>query len=229
MKKIIFSMIVCCMTLVSSAQISFNVKAGVGISSFLGSDPAASVSISTGETHDLNFSIKEAWRIGVGMEYNFCKSWSFAPSLNFTAAGAQTEEFKVGYLVGGKLYTHEVDATLYYIQVPLDLQWKTSISEITTLGIYAGPYLGYGVGGKTKAKWAEFIPNIIQEENNNNSFGDKDGQAGFKHFDFGLNCGVNFDIDHYIVGADFGFGLIKNHKESKGMNFTGMVTFGYRF
>lgn len=225
MKKIILSMVAILSTVMASAQISYNIKGGLGAGTFYG--------LNDDYTSDARFT----WRVGVGMEYAFNSAWAITPSLMFVHSGAISEASRGWFNNDLQLEKTETDkyvTNLNYLQLPINVQWKTPISNNSNIALFLGPYVAVGVGGKTKR---EYILNNITEGVVENSFygkvssfkGIEDGGAGFKRWDFGLNYGANFEINKFTVGFVVDLGLIRNQStlKSKTLNVNAMV--GYRF
>lgn len=79
MKQTILTIFFAIIALGANAQspISFQVKAGVGTSNFYGENVESDTRI--------------AYKVGVGMNYEFNRTWVFQPSLNFVSIGAREE------------------------------------------------------------------------------------------------------------------------------------------
>ena len=91
MKKVFFTILfVLCCTM-GFAQLSFNVKAGLNLSSYIGDNSDHS-------------KFKPGARIGVGMEYQFTDLVSLQPSLFFSQKGAK---YSGGYH-GTKTFLHHL-------------------------------------------------------------------------------------------------------------------------
>ena len=123
MKKIFTLLLLTMVTSVAFAQLTWNVKAGMNISSYLNDDDA---------------DPKIGFRTGGGLEYAFNKTWSIQPSLLFTTKGATYSDSGV-----------DMTVNQMYLELPVMGAARFNISGSTNIVISAGPYLAYGIGGKT--------------------------------------------------------------------------------
>ena len=79
-----------------------------------------------------------------------------------------------------------------------------------------GPYLAYGVGGKTK------IDGVSEKAD---TFGDD----GLKRFDAGLGLGVAFEFGKIVVGVETGTSFTKVASGASAYNLSALATIGYKF
>ena len=79
MKKVFFTVFLALCCTMGFAQLSFNVKAGLNLSSYIGDNSDHS-------------KFKPGARVGVGMEYQFTDLVSLQPSLFFSQKGAKYSE-----------------------------------------------------------------------------------------------------------------------------------------
>lgn len=174
---------------------------------------------------------------GVGMNYELNRTWVFQPSLNFVSIGAREE---VEYV--GKVNMNEL-----YIQLPIMMAARLNLGKNYSASLSAGPYIAYGVGGKTSGEMEEY--DYSSEYNPNRSyrfridtFGNRiDDKMGNKRFDAGLMFGLNIEYHKFIFGAELQLGMIKvndqldNLLQSSGIekfspkNLASFFTVGYRF
>ena len=78
MKKVILLFAVVAMAVTASAQMSWNVKAGLGLSNYTGKDAGT----------DAHF----AYRVGLGMSYTVAPSFAIEPTLYFAQMGQKLRE-----------------------------------------------------------------------------------------------------------------------------------------
>ena len=124
MKRVGLLLSVLFVCVMASAQITFNCKAGFGISTLAGSDAEGS-------------TIKTGWKIGFGIEKPLSANWLLMPTLEFKQKGAQYKD-------------NEIDdkLSLQYIQLPVMMAYRTRLSDNLNLTLKAGPYFAYGISGK---------------------------------------------------------------------------------
>ncbi|MDR0894929.1 MAG: PorT family protein [Prevotellaceae bacterium] len=123
MKRKMLLALLCMVTIMASAQVSWNAKAGLNLSNMRGE----------GESGDL----KVGYNLGVGMEYAFNERWSLQPSLSLTAKGTRESD-------GGTT----VQLNAVYLELPVMAALRVPVSDRVNLVFGLGPYVAYGVGGK---------------------------------------------------------------------------------
>ena len=123
MKKIFAVVALALMTLTVSAQDESKTtfKAGVGLSSVVGSDTEADKSI---------FSYK----VGISYDLGISENFSIIPGLDYVNKG-----FKEDGING--------DINMSYLQIPVFAAYKIPVSDNMKLAVKAGPYVSYGIFG----------------------------------------------------------------------------------
>lgn len=228
MKKGLIFVLFALVSVVSFAQISWNVKAGMNMSNLSGVEES---------------SMKIGYNIGVGMEYQFTDMWSIQPSLLFTTKGAKQD-------LGEKDYKDEYTYNPMYLELPIMAAARFAVSDNMNVVVSAGPYFAYGLGGKVKNEYTDWNEDTDKEyiasikHDIFKDIKDEDGQVeekGAKRFDFGLGVGVAFEFNKFFVGLNGEFGLAKfadapefdkdgdiiGKKSAKNMNFS--IGVGYKF
>ena len=226
-KFAIFSVCVVMMALGKEVQaqspVSFRAKAGVGIASFWGKNTEGKA--------------KFAYKAGAGMDYAFNKVWSLQPSLNFVSKGYKEEEASIGKASMNELY----------LELPIMVAACLNFTKNSGLVLSAGPYVAYGVGGKTSVVVEKKIPTIVgfetvEDEYKLGTFGHiNDGKMGNKRFDAGVGLSITYENRNIILGLESQLGLInvndklKEVAELTGLddftakNISAFVTIGYKF
>ena len=92
------------------------------------------------------------------MNYELNRTWVVQPSLNFVSIGAREE---VEYV--GKVNMNEL-----YIQLPIMMAARLNLGKNYSASLSAGPYIAYGVGGKTSGEMEEY--DYSSEYNPNRSY-----------------------------------------------------------
>lgn len=227
MKQTILTIFFAIIALGANAQspISFQVKAGVGTSNFYGENVESDTRI--------------AYKVGVGMNYELNRTWVFQPSLNFVSIGARED---IEYV--GKANMNEL-----YIQLPVMMAARLNLGKNYSASLSAGPYIAYGVGGKTSGEMQEQYDYSSSVHHGSkgyrfrlDTFGNLiDDKMGNKRFDAGLMFGLNIEYHRFIFGAELQLGLIKvndqldNLLQNSGIetfspkNLASFFTVGYRF
>lgn len=104
-----------------------------------------------------------------------------------------------------------------YLQLPSTIGYKFDIGPNTRLVLNAGPYLSYGIGGKTKGGEAGSL----------RLFGDE----VFKRLDYGAVGGIGFEFGRFAVNTGYDLGLrnIGGVKETRARNRNVYLTVGVKF
>lgn len=157
--------------------------------------------------------MKVGYQVGVGMEYAITDMWSVRPSLLFITKGAKTD------ILGS-----DVKLNPMYLQLPVMAAANFDLTDTMKFVAKAGPFIGVGIGGK--AKLEEGNVEVKQD-----FFGDDEGQAGGKRFEFGLGIGAGLEFGKIMVNLDAMFGLTKvaDFEEVTPRNMTVALSVGYKF
>lgn len=178
-----------------SAQlpISLGLKGGLNLSNLTDdADAKAKVGFNVGLTADLSIPMTPLY-VGTGIEY--------------TTKGCSSDG------------DEDLSINLGYIQVPVHLGYKFSVPG-ASIKLHAGPYVAYGIGGKTSSEEDGLEVRI-------DSF--QDGL--FKKFDFGAGVGAGVGFGPLEVGLGWDFGLvdINDFNEASVKTQNGYLTVGYKF
>ena len=178
MKKIKLSLVIALLSMVSlvSAQhTSYSIKGGLNMSNFYGD-----------ELNDKN--MKTGFHIGVGADFEFAPNMAIQTGLLFSSKGAK--------------YTYssaEIDVNANYLQLPIHFAYKIDVMPGTRVVLHAGPYVAYGIGGKTSAGNLEV--DTFKDDSSVNAFN------GLKPFDAGLGLGVGAEFGPILVDLGWDMGL----------------------
>lgn len=206
MKKLFLA---ACLSLIATgafAQTSFNVKAAFNMANHMGVDGG---------------NMKPGFKAGVGMEYAFNDLISLQPSLMFATKGAKGNIFE--------LPNARIDATVnqMYLELPIMVGFRFNIGGNTNIVLSVGPYVAYGIGGKTKITSSIAIPGWEADGDvyTQDTFGDSD----MRRFDAGVGVGAAVEFDRFFVGLDSEFGLINLHEDSDAKNISVGIGVGFKF
>lgn len=119
-----------------------------------------------------------------------------------------------GYKHKNPMMTEKLN--LWYMEIPIALNYKFAIDEQLTIYPSAGFYYALGIGGKKKAT------------TKHNAFG---SESGLKRADLGLRLGCTIDYNRYQATVGYSIGMLDYaDKESPEMkNRTFFISVGYRF
>jgi hypothetical protein len=131
--------------------------------------------------------------------------------LLLTGHGSKAET----YFNGGNDYVKSTFNPLY-VELPLNVVVTVPLEKNSGIFFNAGPYIAVGVGGKSKTD-SKFGPLTSSSSSsikfsNDDPFTSQQDDAAYdklKRFDYGLNLGGGFKLQHLILKANYGFGLAK--------------------
>lgn len=225
MRKMKITLVVAMLAMVTamSAQVSLGVKGGVNMSNFMGSDVK-------------DTKMKIGFHAGVAADYDFAPNMAVQSGLYFVTKGAKLSESESS-LLGVKTKASAVTNAMY-LQVPVHFAYKMDVTPGTRLVFHAGPYVAYGIGGKTKSntKVTGDIPENLKDKINEelkklNGKGvdtfHKDN--GLKRFDAGLGLGVGAEFGQILFDLGWDMGLVNLQEKSNGKNMNAYLSVGYKF
>ncbi|WP_036930179.1 porin family protein [Prevotella sp. 10(H)] len=189
--------------------LTFGVKAGVNLSNFTGKGAKGTDS-------------RVGFNAGVTLDYQFTQELYLLTGLEFTMKGSQFELLSIEGEYSGKLKENPM-----YLQIPIHLGYKLAVTDATKIVFHAGPYIAYGIGGKTKLSNQEKFEYDGLEFNSSNLF----GKDRYKRFDMGLGLGVGAEFGKICadLGFDYGFLNMSRHSDYKVRNMNAYLTLGYKF
>ena len=196
--------------------LSFLVIAIIGINSVkaqtLSGEVVAGLNIA--DVSELDSRI--GFHVGVVGSYGFSNEFNGA----YANAGALIS-LKGGQLDYGSILKANLDT--YYLEIPIHIGYKHSLSENFAIFGEFGPYIGIGLFGKSK----------IESKGESISVDTFSEDGGVKRFDMGLGFKLGVEINKLIpisVGYDFGLANINNDNDGgsiKNSNLT--ISIGYKF
>lgn len=213
MKKNILAVLLALCSVMGYAQLSFNVKAGLNLSSYIGD-------------HSDNAKFKPGARIGVGMEYQFTDMVSLQPSLFFSQKGVKYSEGFDAEIVKGDA---DLKINQLYMELPVNVQFRFNIADNTNLVFATGPYLACGVGGKAKFDGEASFVGIahVSGKDKIDTFGN-DG-LDYNRFDAGWNFGLGVEFGRVLVGFDTQLGFCDVYDGDAPHNVNLAFSLGYKF
>ncbi|MDR1089852.1 MAG: PorT family protein [Prevotella sp.] len=175
-------------TYAQDKPITFGVKAGVNLSNASGEGESADAKI--------------GFNVGVTLDYGFTPDIYLLTGLQLTTKGYTLKE-----------ENEKITSNMMYLQLPVHVGYKLTVAEATKIVFHAGPYVAYGIGGKTD--------------------GVKSFQDGaYKKFDFGVGLGVGAEFGKIGVDLGYDFGLANindTNVDGKIKNQNAYLTVGYKF
>lgn len=217
MKRIILILLICIPVLVQAQHLQL--KVGGGLAKL-----------------DKHSSAVPAWRLGAGYEVEFDQHWTFSPALIFAIKGWENPDETVYKKDNeGNIMTHpETGAPLlgvkntstvtYHLEVPLLLNYYLRTQERQYIVFSAGPYLAYGISGKTKIKGDTDQQGAERFYYDFDPF--KDGES--KRFEAGVQLGAGYQFRNGVTaGVDLNYAFTK--MEGNRHNVSALLSFSYMF
>lgn len=156
--------------------------------------PKAGVNFSTMTLKSSGFAIDPSnmtgFQAGVIAEVSLGKSFAVQPGFLYSAKGSS---YSVSSL------STEMEIKPNYLEVPLNAIFKIGAGPVNVM-LMAGPYFGYGIGGKYKVT---SVSETIDEAIKFGSGEDND----LKPFDLGVNFGGGVELSHFQLVFQYGLGL----------------------
>lgn len=183
MKRSIFLILLTLASLTGFAQLSFNAKVGLNASSYIGEN-----------SEDSKFKIGA--RLGVGLEYEFNDIISLQPSLFFSQKGSY---YKENIEISPRNYSKtELTINQLYLEIPINAQFRFEVADNVNVIFATGPYLAFGVGGKTHFETDTDMDIISINLDEKYKTFDED-EMGYNIFDAGWNIAAGVEINRFIV------------------------------
>lgn len=210
MRKFITLVCVAFFATAAQAQITWNVKGGIGAATC------------HGDVEDMSNHL--VGKLGVGIEKPISKNWSIMPSLELAWKGAEYKLEEEGY---------KETLDIFYLQVPIMAAYRINLNDSWNITLKAGPYFAYGLSGKMKGSVDSEYGSYSWDENIFKDRVYEDGKevvkAG-KRFDAGLDFGVDFEYHRFVFGAEYELGLLKFAPDDADVkNAAAYFTVGYKF
>jgi hypothetical protein len=154
--------------------------------------PKAGVNLSTMTLKSSGFSIDPTmlvgFHVGVISEISITDNLVLQPGIFYSTKGSK---YKISY----SQFSYEASIAPSYIDIPINLGYYFGTGK-TKIALFAGPYIAYGIGGKSES----------DGESADISFGNTDDND-MKPLDFGLNIGAGVNLNGLLISAQYGLGL----------------------
>ena len=131
MKKILSLAAMLMLTMTVFAQVTWNVKGGIGVSAFYGTDGLKSHMVG---------------KAGVGIEYPLSANFSLMPSVEVAIKGCEFDKDIYGVANNGNVEVLDIT----YLQIPVLGAYRINLNNSWNIALKAGPYFAYGIEGKLK-------------------------------------------------------------------------------
>jgi len=174
----------------AQAQFSVGARAGFNLSNVYGAD--------TGDS-----KWKPGFQIGVVGDYALSDAFSLQPGILFSTLGWKVDHSSSETIMGETVnIAAKTTTNLNYIQIPVNAQYKLDLGSMKLL-LQAGPYFGFGLGGKLKGE------TIFDGKKENIDEKIKMGNDEvFKVFDIGLGAGAGLQFGSVQIGLAYQLGFV---------------------
>jgi hypothetical protein len=181
----------------------------------------AGASIEDGNSTEFKKTREAAFGVGVLAEIPLAENFSLRPSLNLLQKGVSLKASGEG---DGGIGSFDLKVTnkLYYAELPVVATWNIVLAN-SKVFFGAGPSLGVGFFGKSKATYTINFPGMpaMSETENADAFKkEADEGAGFKRVDISANAiaGVQWNSGLYI-NAGYLHGFSNLQKDGDGTSY----------
>jgi hypothetical protein len=158
-----------------------------------------------------NFRLMPGFQVGMIADCPITDAFAIQPGARFAMQG-----FKDDYHSGGAGGTRWVRSfSLFYVQVPVNVQYRLNIAEDANLLFQAGPYAGFGIFGRQTANRRGENADLTDEQKKI-TFGENNDIN--KSFDIGVGAGIGFEFHRFQIMANYDFGLVNSHFNKQAMS-----------
>jgi len=221
----------------AAAQMKVGVEAGINLNNLADQYE--------GET--TSNQIKTGFHAGVVADMGLGSHFSVAPALRYSMKGGQ-EQRHFNTTINGNSATVEQKNKLsyHYLELPVNLVYKTGVEGSGRFMIGAGPYIAYMVNAQNKQKSTSYVivsgetQEIEDDRNLSLEIGDDQGDH-IKGLDYGAQAFIGYQLPMGVfakAGSQVGFANTQRqqsplgsypNQELKQKNYNFFFTLGYMF
>ena len=153
-----------------------------------------------------NFKMKSGFQIGMIADWQFNETWALQPGARFAMLGFSDE-----FNAGGASGANELRKfSLYYLQIPVYVQYKLNLIEEANLLFQAGPYIGYGLFGR-QARFRRGASVDLPDDQKKISFGSDPTKSSddLYRMDYGIGAGVGIEFFRFQFMVNYDLGMNK--------------------
>ncbi len=226
MKKLITAVVlVATMFVAGKVQAQFSVNFGLShnfiterISSG-GSPTGDGPSISINSLHSAGYN-----GLSLGANYNFRLSEEFGISVG---GQFRWDHLHLSKSILGPM-PHRYISNVYYVDVPVMLNYSCKISDNWKVGPFIGPMLTYGLGGTIKI--CSIYHSNVEVHPWYGEYGDSHfSKHDYKHLDFSAVAGVAFSYKRLNLYGSYRYGLLDIDKDAVAKTHTSGISLGVGF
>lgn len=227
-KKLLLGAAFICLSGISFAQVKWSVKTGLHYSNITARDR---------DGNKVQTSAIPGICLGLSAIIPLTDRFAINPTLVYAKRGFE-QKGAATHIGWGKNF----EARASYIELPVDFLYRPKIGPGNLL-LAAGPYIGYGTGGRWTADGPVAIGDIIIDEKGavafqkDESYGELGTYVYAKPWDYGMHFRIGYILfDHYSISFEMQQGIADlqpqwaDYKpESSIKNKSWGVSLGYRF
>jgi hypothetical protein len=169
--------------------------------------------------------MRSGFQGGLSLEFPLNDRVYLQPSVFFSSQG-----FKEDYEMTGTLTPAQRKFSFYYLQVPVNVQYKLDIG-IPELVFQAGPFLQYGLFGRQRYS-IKNVQKELTDEYKKLQFGnDKKTDNIRPKFHYGVGAGLGIQVSRLLLTAGYNFTLSEFSftKQASGRNYDAKLKNGSLF
>lgn len=194
------------------------VKAGLNLSEMCVKDNS--------KNYSEDFTLRPGYNVGLFAELPMTDMLRFETGLNLNSKGYN---FEGPLVINDRTFIVKEKVHLNYLDLPLNVKAYHMGDNLDVYGA-AGVYLGMGLSGKMDREVN--VDGDMISEDRRIDFGSSDNDD-LKRFDFGINLGAGIEISDFVLGANYGIGLVNvlpnSVNGSKATNRVLSISVGYMF
>ncbi|GAB3945372.1 hypothetical protein GCM10028805_14340 [Spirosoma harenae] len=211
MKKTIFLTVgLLLFTLASFAQVRVGLTGGVQLANQ--KNDLGGISI--------NGSNRIGFMAGLLLDASIAGNLSIRPQILYSVKGTK---FNLGALTGGTVSGGDIDYSLNYLEVPIQLTYGLEAGPGKVV-LGAGPYVGYAINGK--------VSGAIQGQSASESVEFGSGEDQLKRIDYGLRLSAGYELTSGLTISGYyspGLGNLANGSDGSTKNTAFGLALGFLF
>lgn len=212
-----------------STGVRFGIKGGLNL---------ANISTSNSGATD-NAKTLASYHAGIIVDFPLSPIISIQPGVFFSSKGSKVERGSKGSVTDPY---YKFTTNPQYIEIPLNFVIKVPLGDQTKFFAGVGPYAAFGVSGKNK--WESQLGDVHSSGSSTikwdddtpvNSGDANQGYDKYKRFDWGGNVMVGFELNSFLLSAEYGVGFNKiysgtdDSSDDKSKNRVFRVSVGFLF
>ena len=195
-----------CVAIIGSvnAQVRPGIKLGYNLSGvmadYTGKDAKNPYNLSNPD----NFHLKSGFQAGLIADCPISDVLAIQPGVRFALQGF-TDKYSSGGPSGATVIRK---FSLYYVQVPVYVQYRWNVYEETNVLFQAGPYASFGLFGR-QSYTRNAKQQDLSSEQKKITFGKGTAKDIQKNMDYGISAGVGIEFYRFQFVVAYDFGLNK--------------------